>query len=314
LKPALLALAAVALCSPAAAQNKSMKLPVLVPQVAPVAPEPVHRYRVSITGFVVEEQTWDDAMQRDGKDDEVFLLAEVRQINGNDGAARVGRPETVRSMVMGDVNGFQPEERLRAGHASEDGGLRTGDKVGTTGARRGEPRGDRIPLRLWEGELHPGMGVMIVPTIWEWDGEVTDIERIGRNLLGPLDAIGSAGFDWAGSEPGKHIDSGKQFPQFASSGELRRYSETEVGRNVVGTNVVQEHSVVGTRADRPIGMELVAGSYRFDPWVLMLGHGNAGILAHNESGFGPGVIPLPYIDSPALHGRYQLYLQVEEIQ
>ena len=219
----------------------------------------------------------------------------------------------LRSMVMGDVNGFQPEERIRAGHSSDEGGLRTGDKVGTTGQRQGEPRSDRIPLLLWEGELYEGMGVMIVPTIWEWDGEVSNLERIGRNFLTPFDVVGGA-FDHEASRPSEHIGSGKQFPVFSRSGELRRYSETEVGRNVVGANAVQEQSVVGTRADRPIGMELVGGSYRFDPWVLTLTHGSAGDIARADFDYGPGIIRLPYIDAPALHGRYQLFLQVEQIR
>ncbi len=314
---------ALALPSPALAQSKGsskqvvlpVQLPAVEPPPAPDAPrERVHRYRVSITGFVVEQQTWDDAMQRDGKDDEVFLLAEVRTIQMGGAGPQVSAPVTVRSIVMGDVQGFEPEDRLRAGQASDDGGLRTGDKVGTVGQRRGEPRNDRVPLLLWEGELYEGMAVMVVPTIWEWDGDVGNLERLGRNLLAPLDAAGAAGFDSMAGMPGKHIHGSQQFPQFVGTGEIRRYSETQLGRDVVGTNQVQAHSVVGARANRPIGMELAPdGLYRFDPWVITLAYGTAGSVAWGETGYGRGVYRLPYIDAPALNGRYQLHVQVEEL-
>jgi hypothetical protein len=303
---------AIALHGPAQAQSKvkPAALPVIMQKQAPPPAPAVKRYRVSITGFEVEQATWDDAMQRDGKDDEIFLMAEWRELYTSDGTPHVGPAQTVRSMVMGDINGFQPEERLQAGHASDEGGIRAGDKVGTIGNRRGEPRKDRIPLLIWEGELQPDMAVMIVPTIWEWDGAANDLDWLGTKLLEPINTFGD-GEDriaWEAAEPLGRRD----FPQFVH-GEIRRYSEMEVGRNVIGTHVVQEAHVVGTKADRPIGMDSDNGTFRFDPWVLTLGLGTIEGIARNNMGYGYGVIRLPYIDAPALRGRYQLHLQVEEM-
>ena len=303
---------AIALHGPAQAQSKvkPAALPVIMQKQAPPPAPAVKRYRVSITGFEAEQATWDDAMQRDGKDDEIFLMAETRELYNNDGTPYVGPAQTMRSMVMGDTNGFQPEDRLRAGHASDEGGIRTGDKVGTTGTRYGEPRKDRIPMLVWEGELRPDMAVMIVPTIWEWDGAPTFLEGLGVSLLEPINTIGD-GEDRIASERAERLGM-RDFPQFLH-GEIRRYSEMEVGRNVIGTNVVQQAHVVGTQADRPIGMDSDNGTFRFDPWVLTLGHGTIEGIAHNNMGYGSGVIRLPYFDAPALRGRYQLYLQVEEM-
>jgi hypothetical protein len=43
-------------------------------------------YGVSINGFSVNSQTWDDALQWDGKGDEVYIRANVVKLNS--GAAR----------------------------------------------------------------------------------------------------------------------------------------------------------------------------------------------------------------------------------
>ena len=268
----------------------------------------VGRFRVTITGLVAVEQTWDDAMQRDGKDDEVFLLAEARLIQITDNVPSAITQRVVRSLVMGDTNGFQPEERIRAGRASEDGGIQSGDKIGTTGTRNGEPREDRIPLKVWEGDIYDDMSLMIVPTIWEWDGAPNGLEQLSRSFLGAIDFIG-AGADSAGDLPSSHsrgVDQGYPF--------LKRYSEMLTVRDVVGAGEAQEQTVVGTQADRPIGMSRTVGNaWHFDPWVISLGPRAARDLAQHDSGNGPGVIVLHYEDGPALHGKYDLYLQVEQL-
>jgi len=271
-------------------------------------PHAVGRFRVTITGFVAVEQTWDDSLQRDGKDDEVFLLTETRLIQATDNVPSVIEQTSARSLVMGDTNGFQPEDRIRAGQASEDGGIQSGNKVGTTGTRLGEPRENRIPMRVWEGEIQDNMSVLIVPTIWEWDGAPSALEQLVGNLLVPVNIIAGA-FDGAAMMPDRRRDSSSDNNLFVS-----RFSEMLTARDVVGSSEVQEQTVVGTQADRPIGMTKGNGNtYRFDPWVISFGLKGARTAAAFDRGYGPGVIVLHYVDGPALNGKYDLYLQVEEL-
>lgn len=159
-------------------------------------PEPSGRFRVVLTGFSVERQTDDNVLESDGKGDEVFIIAEVGQY-----ANRWWRPQryprealltgnppltlrrTLTSIVMGDANN-QEVPRIRAGTASYNGGLRTGDQFPTKEPWKqvGTLSSNRLPMQVWEGELSQGM-VIIVPTIWEWDdGNIRAREQFNHDI------------------------------------------------------------------------------------------------------------------------------------
>jgi hypothetical protein len=134
-------------------------------KTATTAADPLHgRYRVSLTGFTVQSQTYDHLLQIDGKGDEVFLATHVMQFDTTSTSLVVNN-EVLTSKVYGDISGFS--YRVKAGTAGLTGGLVSGNEfpppkslVGTGG----------LPMVLWEGELVQGRGaVLIVPTIWEWD-------------------------------------------------------------------------------------------------------------------------------------------------
>lgn len=309
MKPALLVLLALGACAPALAQTKSMVLP-RAATALPLAPQ--HgRFRITITGFDVVAQTWDDAFQRDGKDDEVFLVTETRMLTLGDHPT-VATLDQLRSKVMGDTNGF--EDRIRAGKASEDGGLRTGDSVPAVGSnfRRGEPRPDRLPMLVWEGELGDDTPVIVVPTIWEWDGDAGPLDGLVRTLLSPLDTLGES-FDAAHHDKWRQGLTGPQLRGYIP-GVVARLSEVQLARNVIGEHRFQEATVVGSAGDRPIGMEMGEGSrYTFNPWVITMSRSDAAYTATHDAGSGLGVIKLPYIDGPALRGSYNLYVQVEQL-
>ena len=150
-------------------------------------------FRVILTGYTVDRQTADNILEADGKGDEVFILAEVAQYDrysqtipgitsaafrpGYTGELRAGGELTLRrslvSVLMGDVNNQNNPPRIQAGSASDRGGLRTGDRFPTNEPWMlgSEPTSDRPPMLLWEGQLRQGRDlVIIVPTIWEWDG------------------------------------------------------------------------------------------------------------------------------------------------
>src|SRR4051794_18100688 len=66
-----------------------------------------------------------------------------------------------------------PGYRIKAGAASSLGGIPTGDRFPSAAPwlRTAPISADRPTMLVFEGELVQGQnGVVIAPTIWEWDG------------------------------------------------------------------------------------------------------------------------------------------------
>jgi hypothetical protein len=144
------------------------------PNSAPLALEPTPRYkgvyRVTVTGFRVNEETTDNPLEIDGKRDEVLVRAWANLY----GPGGLIGSSAVESKVHGDRNADawslanSPAVRIKAGSASALGGLRTGD---VHRAQPGTPPNTiSFPLMVWEGTLQEGENALvIVPTIWEVD-------------------------------------------------------------------------------------------------------------------------------------------------
>jgi hypothetical protein len=183
------------------ADSKNEKDRTLTPAVPAQSSAIVGRFRVTLTGFTVNRQTSDNILESDGKGDEVYILTDIAQYdnysqfsqranpNGtrsvvplvaplatyNDLIIRRGQivRRTLSSTVMGDINNHGSPSRIQAGSASDMGGLRTADQFpkNEPWACNGALLTDQPPMLLWEGELRVGKDlVVIVPTIWEWDG------------------------------------------------------------------------------------------------------------------------------------------------
>ena len=144
--------------------------PTLRPPTTPPRPGVVTvsgRYRVTLNGFTVLRQTYDNPVQTDGKGDELYFAGWVAVIDT--ASPLMVQHYVVQSREVGDRNGYP--YRVRAGSASQAGGIRTGDKFPTIPTRRaGAVSPDSLPMLLWEGELVPGRSAVVVtPTVWEWD-------------------------------------------------------------------------------------------------------------------------------------------------
>jgi hypothetical protein len=240
-------------------------------------------YAVYANGFRVNQQTWDDALQFDGKGDEVLVKSVVSLVSN-------GQPRPVPSpqtYTIGDTNG--KVGRIRGGSLSSKGGLRSGDTFPTAEPWRriNGVSAVSLPMRLWTGTLVQGQDVLtIVPSIFEDDEGGTDL----YNAFVPwaLDAVNTLAPHIQGLVPGS----------------APYVTATQAGLQVLASAT----SLVGKKATRPIGMQ----NGRFDAPMLILDRDAAERIATTDLGKGPGVFEITYNDSSEIGaGSYTLYLSVE---
>jgi hypothetical protein len=253
------------------------------------------KFRVTLNGFAVNHQSDDDILEGDGKGDEVYLRADVWQIN-KDGAVSVKQP--YRTPVLGDVNNQQ--NRKQAGSASDKGGLRTNDKYPTnTPWARGALQTLELPMLLWQGTLTQGEdGVSIIPTIWEWDSpNSSETETEWSNGLDQLFS---------------------SFQPFL----VKQIQNRDIGITFYGTLVPPGRSLafgswdigVGLAGTRPIGIYKRTASVPYLSYQMLPLNYDSALEATktSPSNSGLGVFAIRYTDELD-HGDYTLYLQVEKL-
>jgi len=213
----ILILAAVAFGSPRSLEAQVTRLPIRTKAALRSTAVTSGNYRVMILGAHVAVETSDDPLERDGKRDEVYFAALVRQFDRRDQRLLFsGVPQT---NIMGDRNGYSA--RTQAGSASNLGGIRGGDKVPNVpdvGSLKAEPVAAGLPLLLWQGELRDGVDVLVImPEVWEWDGNQYDFNRWRNQAIPP-------------SDPSiQNLVAAKQFGPFQSLGGHYEFSLTPAG-------------------------------------------------------------------------------------
>ena len=236
------ALAAFAFATLAFAAHAGAQVPGGVPNTGTPAPGGVAnaaqggRFRVTLNGVTVQRQTYDHALEVDGKGDEIYFAAYVAVIDT--GSANMVEHWVVRSRDMGDQNGYP--DRVRLGMASGKGGIRTGNRhpMPSPFRRVGALSTDSLPMVLWEGSLVPGRSaVVLAPTVWEWDDN--------PELLGY----------WAVSR-GALIDRLTKPEMLLGILENRSWGPLELG----SPGLLVQTNMFGDVRDRPIGLELGNGA------------------------------------------------------
>ena len=133
-------------------------------------------YLVTISGILCLNPTSDDPLDRDGKGDEIYGAAFVRQYDRRNGQGIMSTE--VQTWVYGDINGFAGQ-RQQAGSQSATGGIQVGDFIpdnltATAPFNSHAASPNMFPMTAWQGTLTDGADALIIsPSVWEWDGDET---------------------------------------------------------------------------------------------------------------------------------------------
>ncbi len=244
-------------------------------------------YRITVAGFRVNHNTYDDPLNRDGWGDEVYASVVLQRFNRSNGSVLETR--TVTSRAHGD--GKAARERVPQGHASDAGGLRAGDVVPFGWDERAvKPPTEkgRFPLVVWEGPLADSGDVLVLrPALWELDGDRASFDFWTRSLTASAPAA-----TWGLAGVQQSLTTSAIAPVEGPTLEL----SVESGR------------------DRPIGLR----DRKWYDQVLVLNREKieGALRLGDRPGNAPGLIVLRLQEAigtghPAENGDYVLYLRVE---
>jgi hypothetical protein len=282
----------------------------------PSAAAPVSRYRVVALGVFASRHTFDNVLNFDGVEDEIFLATVV---NATDRSLSSSYVTTSKSSTFGDVAGFP--NRLMGGRASPNGGIFRGDLVPTRIDLNAPPGilSQAFPLLLWEGPLDDQGMVVLHPTLWEEDKGV-------QPYIGWITRQSSRAKAGYAALPAtqRAIQSLRDAEAFGpGSGDQVMSCINPAPSPRIHVDVCIDGE------DRPIGLAVAPNrvDYWLDDRLLVLTkaaiekslqlppspQGTVGQPGFNPSG--PGVIALRFTDAasqpPFGFGDYYLYLRVE---
>jgi len=262
-------------------------------------------YQIAINGFRCTNETWDDALNRDGNHDEIFFVVNTRVTKAG---VDVTPPMDAASIVMGDINGFPG--RIMAGSGAtwwgkQSGGLVSGDSYPSTTpwAQSIDPSGrDFPPYTIWQGDLTQGSDevVFLTPTIWELDTG-------GDALQGWI--------DWQVSVNAKFGVRAKEIVGGIYPAANAIFDAVSLGIETFAT-IPGIWDTGGSPKSRPIGLQRDPANEhgtKFNPMIISLTYDLAEYLVNsNMTGKGKGIITYRYLDDPILRGDYQIWLQIKK--
>jgi hypothetical protein len=258
------------------------------------------RFRVTMNGFTVNHETWDNALELDGVRDEIFLVNPASFLIDTTGRV-LRRQVGAHGPVFGQRR-TPTSAAIQAGSATPTGGLRTGDMFPSPEPWTGGGRpviGLGIPHQFFDGEITQGANALaIIPSLWEWDDNDNRLHFPYEDMTTDPSVARSVP-RFITSPPGTGLS------DFIKNGsELGMPLRVSIGHGPVG---------LGEANNRPIGMIRSGDRYVFDPKVLVLTYEMADMVARTDFGRGNGVIEMRYQDDRDLAGDYTLYIKVERV-
>ncbi|MDQ6785507.1 MAG: hypothetical protein M3033_01625 [Acidobacteriota bacterium] len=254
------------------------------------------RYRVTLNGFTANHVTYRGLFQRP---DAVTFYPDISIYDVS------GRRRIILQGGATNTIGMFPENRVQGGTSSANGGLQNGDGFPTQSEpwRRTVPYstgapGTIPPTVYFENELVQNTNAaVIIPNIWSVVGH--DGDNLRNTYLDDLfrsrAAVGAAVTGMLNHPPRM---------------ELGNYLRSGSSMGVANTLSLG----YGYPQDRPIGMHPIGGNrFGFTPQVLVLTYDSADYMSRTSFGFGPGIVPVRYVDDQSLVGDYTLYFLVERM-
>jgi hypothetical protein len=251
------------------------------------------KVKVYFAGFICERETWDDALQLDGKGDEVFLNFLFSMA---DGSGKTKFESEKRTKTYGDATG-DFSDRINVGSCVDLFG----------GAKGGIKAGDKYYCNdlIGEYDLSAGDVLSLIPIISEWDpgqdihlSVLSDIKGATSEMNQQIVRLVNS----AGGNFGSAIKSSSDLEKFVISGNILNLPSP--------VNVVQ--SLQGKQFTRPIGM-FMNGS--FVPKVIILDKTVLETVSKSNFFYGQGVIPIHYneeaLGNTRDHGNYKILIKVE---
>jgi hypothetical protein len=267
------------------------------------------KYQISINGFTCMNETWDDALNRDGQHDEVYFRVNTKVVKND---VTIANQDTL-SAVLGDVKGFPG--RIQVGSAENrflwnverTGGIISSDSYPNSEPWRQltDPSGrDYPPYTIWEGELTEGNDevVFITPTIWEYD--------TGDDAL-------TGWVEWLDRTNKKYGERAKEVIGGIWPESKPYFDAVSLGIEIFAT-LPGVWNPLGSPRNRPIGLQRdpanPADGTLFNPIIIALSYKTAEyLISANLAGKGEGIFAHIYEDDPLLRGVYVVWLQIKKI-
>ncbi|MCY7380641.1 MAG: hypothetical protein LH467_15040, partial [Gemmatimonadaceae bacterium] len=326
--------------------------PVPSPAASPPASAPpsaassTGRYRIVATGFRVLHETKDHALSLDGHGDEVYGAFAMFHFDRR--TSKLLDQDLRKTRNIGETGASDPT-RLKGGTWTTKGGFRAGDvfpAVADPAKRYGaQPTDVSFPFLVWDGTLTGGQdAVLLLPTMWEYDGNEGGYDKWFANEMSEVSRIWSdqavqgavAGTTLALMTPpgtvetsfGPHINVGAMDWSFRGlalgplPALLNSSFDRPIGSGISGVSgtsgivsgvVLPRRAVVITREIVEAALAKLAQSAAVGQ--AMLAPAAPGFPATWVPGVPAGTIAVPLFErgSADLQGQYVLYLQVERV-
>jgi hypothetical protein len=269
----------------------------------PALAVPAHAiFRVQLQGFVVHRQTWDDALNSDGWGDEVYVVYNLDTID------LLGRTDLIRTSSWGSFTSLYGDtgggsNTVRAGSATPNGGLQTGDRY---------PSGPwtsstSVGSTFFEAELVRGRSALVlIPAIFESDRSRSITDAYNRAVFASRTAVQGA------------VTELIRGPALTTAAQILRRGET-LGLDGLTSSVLHGAGFTGESGDRPVGMVppppgRSTATYTFVPQGFVLTYEAADAIVNNDLfGAGRGVAVVRYNDDERLRGQYSLFFHIERV-
>jgi LCCL domain len=294
---------------------------VAVNSPASTAPQAANagRYRAVITGFRTVNQTIDDPQHRDGLMDEVYVTAASLQWNRAD--LSIVRRSLIKTRTYGDATDrIRFPDRVQAGTAGPVGGIWGGNggnadqvprEYDPAGSLVPAPLLDQFPLYVWEGTLTEGTdALLIVPSIWEWDGNPIPYNAYADNWLnGPAaDVLQSSPVQIQFQNP--NVTSA--LPP-ANPGLVPANKTEEVFANALNAGFGMMTALLGVSVDRPIGLgPYSTNATQYQDRLVVVTHEK--MVAVPVGGYTVVAVPFWEPADGVLNGVYTLYVRIDRLE